>query len=106
MLPVAPAHSVEGCQSLRGRMFLANGNPSVRIWVTGTKRILGVSQNIEGSQPLPAEIQRLWDSAGKDPWTHNLVGDFRVCALTKQRPGAMQFVRVEGGQHVRVVAAR
>lgn len=84
------------CRNVHGRMSLSNGTPSVRIWVVGTHRMLGVVQQDKRFTDLPANIRQLWAAHGDDEmWSSDLFGDFRVCALTKDRPGRMQFVRVE-----------
>src|ERR1700754_4715838 len=43
------------CRTVHGRISAANGNPSIRIWVVGTKRMLGVgSQDDLSLNDLPA----------------------------------------------------
>jgi hypothetical protein len=87
-------------------MFLANGAPSVRIWVVGTHRILGVVQQGERFDDLPAEIRTAWSADGEAAmWERPLFGDFRVCPLTPSRPGRMQSVHVEGGRRLRLASA-
>ena len=84
-------------------MSLANGSPSMRIWVIGTHRVLGVVQQDETFEDLPANIRHLWASHGDDAmWASYIFGDFRVCPLTKSKPGWMQFVSVKGGDHLRI----
>jgi hypothetical protein len=95
------ARAVEGCETVRGRMQVTNGTPSVRIWLVGTKRMLGVREQDAQFENLPAEVRKAWASKGP-PWEHRLYGDFRVCALTSERPGWMQMVRVESGKNLRV----
>ena len=67
---------VAPCFSFHGRMSLANGSPSLRIWRIGTKRILGVlpSENpvvptairkrlafgVEPTSAVPVEMNRLF----------------------------------------------
>ena len=77
---------VGACWDLRGRASLYNGNPSVRIWPIGTKRLLGVR---EAEPPLvpPGLAKSLsWDSA--------VFAELRVCPFTQEREGAMQIVCV------------
>jgi hypothetical protein len=84
-------------------MSLANGAPSVRIWEIGTHRVLGVVQQDERFDDLPANIRRLWAAHGDDAmWSSDLFGDFRVCPVTKSKPGRMQFVRVKQAARLRV----
>lgn len=75
------------CYTIRGRMFVANGTPGVRIWRVGTKRVLGV---------VPAENEiaprSLLDRLG---FGTMIYGNFTVCPLTPDREGWMQMVCVE-----------
>lgn len=65
------------CRTVRGRMFLSNGTPSVRIWIVGTHRVLGVIQQDESFGDLPANIRQLWDSHGDIAMCSTyLFGDF------------------------------
>jgi hypothetical protein len=91
-----------GCRNVHGRLTLANGNPSVRIWVIGTQRVLGVVQRDESFGDLPSNIRRLWAAHGDDAmWSSYLYGDFTVCPVTRSEPGRMQLVRLTGGTHLR-----
>jgi|WetSurMetagenome_2_1015567.scaffolds.fasta_scaffold75162_3 hypothetical protein len=86
------AHA-EPCRTVHGRMALANGAPSVRIWVMGTHRILGVVQPHERFDDLPANVRALWSRGGDEAmWATDLYGDFRVCPAAPSRPGRMQMV--------------
>jgi len=75
------------CFTVRGRMFVANGTPGVRIWRVGTTRVLGVV-------PPESEIapQSLLDRLGSGTV---LYGNFTVCPLTPDREGWMQMVCVQ-----------
>jgi hypothetical protein len=74
------------CFSVHGRLAGANGNPSVRIWRIGTKRILGVDDDYE----LPPSLRNCgWGGP------RSMYGDFHVCPLSREQPGVMQFVCVE-----------
>jgi hypothetical protein len=89
------------CHTVHGRMDLWNGAPTVRIWVVGTHRVLGVEQQTETFADLPPGVRRIW--AGKDTdadWATAIYGDFRVCALTPDRPGHMRSVRLVGATHL------
>ena len=81
------------CYSVRGRMNYSNGSPSVRIWVVGTKRMLGVTDSdCEGEGcSLPDQI------ASKLSWDTDLFGEFVVCPFTSDQPGVMRFVCVDSG---------
>lgn len=87
------------CFSVRGRLSVYNGTPSVRLWKIGSRRILGVSdidRSTGKSEPpaLPASIEERLD------WDKEIYGDFLVCPLTRSRPGVMQIVCVEAGKNL------
>lgn len=89
------------CFAIRGRASLANGNPTVRIWKVGTKRVLGLSDGRctrPECEPLPAELRAALD------WDHAVLGDFVLCPFTRPRPGAMQLVCIEHATRLRRIA--
>ena len=81
------------CYPVRGRMNLWNGTPSVRIWVVGTKRILGVvDRDCEGEGcSLPEDV------SSRLSWNSDLFGVFEVCPITHDEPGVMRLVCVASG---------
>ena len=82
------------CRIVHGRMFAANGNPALRIWVVGTKRILGIDVDEDlALDRLPANVRKLWKPVG-NLFDASVYGDFRVCARKPQRDGVMQMVTV------------
>ncbi len=92
----AQASSPVSCRVVRGQLFLTNGTPSVRIAVTGTRRILGVIQQDQTINQLPvspALLKRLLNQKPNEDLA--IYGDFNVCAITKSVPGVMQMVRVK-----------
>jgi hypothetical protein len=94
------AVAAEPCRTVRGRMELYNGAPTVRIWVVGTKRIMGVHQEGAMFSELPANVRKSWQ--GSDgPEGHRLFGDFRVCPLMPRRAGRMDIVRVQSATNLR-----
>jgi hypothetical protein len=87
------------CFTIRGRMNYWNGNPSVRIWRVGTRRILGISEGRfkrDGYVNLPASIE------ARLSWDSDLFGDFVVCPFTRDEPGVMRLVCVESVTNVTV----
>ena len=97
------AASADACRTVHGRMFMANGAPSVRIGIVGSRRILGVVQPHESFQDLPSNVRQLWSAGGdEDMWKSDLFGDFRVCGLAPDRAGRMQLVRIEQAARLRV----
>lgn len=76
---------------VRGRFSCWNGNPTFRIWIVGTKRMLGIRQGTK----LPDNLQALLGDFDTE-----IRGDFVVCPLTRQRPGVMQIVCISSVSHV------
>ncbi|HXZ01134.1 MAG TPA: hypothetical protein VEI03_14125 [Stellaceae bacterium] len=77
------------CFNVHGRLSYWNGSVTTRLWWIGTKRILGVPDDIVP----PAVASRL-------DWNSNAYGDYRVCPLTPQKPRVMQMVCIESAEHV------
>ncbi len=76
------------CFVVRGRLRAYNGNPTFRIWLAGTKRLLGVTGAHPGDDPImPPDLGVTFD--------HDLYGDFKVCPFTPERPGVMRRVCIE-----------
>lgn len=80
------------CFSVHGRIRVYNGTPGIRIWIIGTKRLLGVipSEN----EIMPQEVLKHLAS-GTD-----IFGDFVVCPFTKQKEGHMQMVCIESASNL------
>jgi|ERR1035437_187054 hypothetical protein len=74
---------VGACFKVHGRFSNWNGNPTQRIWIIGTRRILGVR---EDTTLPPALEKRLGD------FDDVATGDFEVCPLTSEQSGRMQIV--------------
>ena len=95
--PAAGGHHPDNprqCFWVHGRLFAANGAPTLRIWLTGTKRILGVKLDAATDAAigdLPASIRPL---LGADAFQVDVDGDFQVCPLSADRPGRMRLVRM------------
>jgi hypothetical protein len=87
------------CFVVRGRLSAYNGNPTFRIFRTGTSRILGVIPS-EDPRSLPAELR------GVASFEHDIFGTFTVCPFTPSRAGVMQFVCVEAVRDVQVRDAK
>ena len=97
---------VAPCYTVRGALRYYNGAPGVRIWVIGTTHLLGLRGFGErglppaGACPLPDGLRDTLE-AGKE-----VIGDFRVCPLTTERPGVMQDVCVDSASRIRAKAYR
>src|ERR1700704_3272799 len=75
---------VSACFTVHGRYSFYNGNPSYRIWVTGTHQVLGVKDDED-----PIVPRRLLQ------YPADIYGDFEICPFTKPQLGHMQMVCVE-----------
>ena len=93
---------VARCFTVRGRMVYANGSYNVRIFPRDGGTTLAVA-NVPGSftdeHPdgifrMPTELFET-SAPGVD-----IFGDFDVCPLSRERPGAMQFVCVESAKQL------
>lgn len=84
------------CFNVRGRLSTYNGNPAVRLWRTGTKRILGVSDQRfkePGFRNIPENLLRQLHGE------NTITGDFVVCPFTRQKPGEMQLVCIDSAKN-------
>ena len=76
------------CFTIHGVLAQANGSPGLRIWHTGTKRILGVlgDANQDEDAAVPPILR---DHLGPNV---RFYADWRLCPLSRERPGWMRFV--------------
>lgn len=72
---------IAACRHIHGRLSNWNGNPTRRIWIIGTKRMLGLRDDT--SLPQALEI-RLGD------FDDEVFGNFEFCPFTLEKPGRMQ----------------
>jgi prevent-host-death family protein len=75
---------------IHGRLSIYNGNPTFRIWIIGTNRILGIPGGDLEPADMPEKLEKLFTDTGIIVY-----GDFTVTPLTEYKPGVMQFVRIE-----------
>lgn len=85
---------------VHGRLSVYNGTPSFRIWIVGTKRILGVMEDDDLDVAMPKE---LLDILAEDINDRQVFADFKVTPCTTYERGVMQFVRIESARNVVVV---
>jgi len=78
------------CFAIHGRLSTWNGAPTYRIWRIGSRRILGVSNDL-----LPESV------AANMGWDVEAYGDFLVCPFSRERPGSMQQVCVESAGNLK-----
>jgi len=88
---------IDKCFTVHGRATFGPGTPALRIWPTGTHRMLGVTAGPvadDGDAPIcPKEMLRF--TAGMEEY-----GDFVVCPFTPDKPDHMQMVCVESVSHL------
>lgn len=77
------------CFKIHGRLSAWNGTPTMRIWRTGTSRILGVQDDI-----MPEDLTSKMDGEV------DAYGDFEVCPFTKERAGEMRMVCIEKAENI------
>lgn len=80
------------CFVLRGRVFLSNGTPSMRISPVGSDHILGV---------LPAENEDAPQSIKQAvTFDQSVTADMEVCPLSPAKAGAMQMVCIRSASNM------
>jgi len=88
---------IDQCFAVHGRATFGSGTPALRIWPTGTRRVLGVTAGSvadDADAPIcPKEMLKF--TAGTEEF-----GDFVVCPFTPDKPGHMQMVCVESVSHL------
>jgi hypothetical protein len=85
------------CFTVRGRLSVYNGTPSIRLWRIGSKRLLGVLDPTDisgepGVSTIPASIKEQLN------WDTEIFGDFLVCPITHSKPREMQTICIESGK--------
>ena len=84
---------VGDCFAVHGRLTSCTSVPNVRIWIVGTKRVLGVADakgDVAGNEVLTGKLKR--EMFALPPCMKAAWGDYTVCPLTARRPGVMQKV--------------
>ena len=104
-IPCKTPQNASECYWTRGRVAFGTGNPAFRMWKIGTKRLLGIYSGPSVSHDrlspdqehpeFPANVDKVWSSR-----LGALYGDFEVCPLAPERPGAMRPVCVESAKNL------
>ena len=96
------ATAAPACQRVHGRLFAANGTPSLRIWPIGTRRLLGIHDDAS-PEALPPGLRgdRAPSMGATDDGRVEVYGDFTVCPLALDRPGHMQMVTLKAVSRAR-----
>lgn len=87
---------------IHGRLSFYTGNPALRLWHIGTRRLLGVSDGRfkkDGYANIPESISTKVD------FETDLYGDFEVYPFTDAVSGVMQLICIESGRHLVVKQA-
>ena len=117
-IPCKTPQNASSCYWTRGRITCCNGNPAMRMWKVGTKRILGILSGPDSQRhdledslhpELPSNLERAYqaeykrrvamkdsDAGDSEP----TFGDFEVCPLEPERPGWMQPVCIESAKNI------
>ena len=105
-IPCKMPENASMCYWTRGRLSIYNGNPSLRLWKVGTKRILGIYSgpstfpprtNRDSEHPeLPSNIEGL-DAPLEEG---EIFADFEVCPLRPERAGQMQPACIESAKNI------
>jgi len=76
---------VGACRWVTGRLIGTNGTPSMRLFVKGSKRVLGILP--AEREIVPAALAELF---GKTLDLAYIRGEFQFCPFTPSKPGSMQ----------------
>ena len=95
---VGNPHLAAECFTIHGTLRPYNGNPTLRIWRVGTKRLLGVL--CDEDPIIPANLRSVLSEGSNASWNRDFSGDYEVCPFTPEKAGWMQFVCVEKGTNL------
>jgi hypothetical protein len=117
-IPCKTAESASLCYWTHGRLSVYNGNPSLRIWKIGTRRIVGVFNGPSHFPPrtiaddespdLPVNLERAceadhrrWKKSGVRYYEFPVIfADLEVCPLEPEKKDEMQAVCVESAKNI------
>lgn len=86
------------CYQVRGRLSSYEGGPSTeKIWVIGTKRVLGVYDRATHKATMPKSIKEQLDD-----YRTQVFADYRVCPLEKESARHQGYVCIESAGNIRV----
>ena len=89
------------CYWINGRLTLGNGTPAIRLWPSGTNRLLGVSaadNQPESDKALPAKVSAFF----RENRTDRIWGSFKVCPLAQDRAGVMRPVTLVAARNLKL----
>ena len=108
------------CYWTHGRLSFYNGDPTLRIWKIGTRRLLGVFNGPSHFPPritsfdddvfspeLPKNLEKIyraeWKRLERDHrgiFPNDVFADFEVCPLEPEKKGEMQAVCIESAKNI------
>jgi hypothetical protein len=94
--------AAQPCFTAPGRLSVYNGTPGIRLWLRGTKRLLGVvggDGDAESDTLLPPRLRAAMMPTKPGPLL-TVVGVFRVCPLATERAGWMRPVCIVSATQV------
>lgn len=105
-VPCKTESNAVSCYWTHGRLQYGNGTPALRLWKTGTNRLLGIYSgppvNVRGDDKgdnedpeLPASV-----STRLIPTKTIIWADFEVCPLEPEKAGVMQPACIESAKNV------
>jgi hypothetical protein len=84
------------CYQVHGRLRLTNGSPGVRLWVIGTKRVLGVGTlEDDENNIMPVKVSSQFLNTATQ-----IYADFLVCPFEKDIPGKMRMICIESAKNM------
>ncbi len=90
-----PATKTWPCYWTRGRIWIAQGGPSIRVWPVGTRRVLGIVNPKTGVTDVD-ETDALPDSVTAVLTEDVAVyGNYHICPIAPERRGWMRFVFID-----------
>jgi hypothetical protein len=81
---------------LHGRLSMYCGNPCFRIWIIGTKRLLGVRGGDLEPASMPPDLQAFFHTNA----SLRVYADFNVTPLTIYKKGHMQIVQIDSAKNL------
>ena len=89
---------IDTCFVVHGRATFGPGTPALRIWLIGTKRMLGVTAGPiadNADDPIAPKSMLKFDTGNE-----RVFGDFEVCPFTVEQKGKMRMVCVQSASKI------
>jgi hypothetical protein len=82
---------------IHGRLSFYNGTPMFRIWIVGTKRIIGI---LDADRSVTSMPKYILDILEEDINDRQIFANFTITPITKFRKGEMQIGRIESASNI------